>query len=166
MTLVARLFRLLVHHVVVARGPNRLALKSAKRANVGDQLPDLVVRESSPEGGHSVGPPFRNRRKDVLRLTAVYPIVVGERGTDASSTVRVAPGTVHLIEQALPLGHGVRVVVVRPLEFGMNYRRSGLQLTQDDGVLGRTLLLIAESPGLALTAHSRSGNEQRSRSDS
>src|SRR3954468_6110238 len=112
MTFVARLFGLLVHHVVVTRRANGLALQSAERAHVGDQLPDLVIGKPAAERRHSIRPSFDDRREDVLWSAPVDPFVVGEWRTYTTSAVRVTSRAVHLIEQTLAFGHGVGVVLV------------------------------------------------------
>src|SRR5256885_2558202 len=112
MSLVARLFRLPEHHMVVARGPNCFALQPAESTHIGDELPHLIVGDFSAEGRHAVGSALRYRCEDVLRITAVDPLVVSQRRPNSAAAMRVATGAVHLIEQYLAFGDGVGVVLV------------------------------------------------------
>src|SRR6478672_3396575 len=113
MTFVARLFGLLEHHVIVARRAHGFALQSPEGAHVRDELPHLVVGQPAPEGRHPARTSLYDRRENVLWRAAVNPLVIGERRTDAPAAVGMATRAVHLIEQPLPLGDGIGVVLVR-----------------------------------------------------
>src|SRR4051812_277924 len=103
MTLVARLFGFLVHHVIVARRPHGFALQSAEPTHISHEHPDLIVRNLAPERRHAVRPALHDRREDVLRIAAVDPLVVGQWRADPATAVRVTAGAIHLIEETLPL---------------------------------------------------------------
>src|SRR5689334_6109088 len=152
MTLVARLFGFLEHHVIVTCGANGLALQAAQRAHIGDELPHLIVGNLAAERGHPVRPTFDDCREDVLRIAAVDPLVVSEWRSDSTAPMGVAARAVHLIEQPLPFGNGVRVVLVRISDPGFHNGWPRLQRAHDDRVRsGRRRRSLSKPALLALT---------------
>ena len=50
--------------------------EAAKAANVGRNLPDLVIHDLATERRHPVRAAFNNRRENLLRIAAINPLVI------------------------------------------------------------------------------------------
>src|SRR3954466_2525958 len=134
MSLVARLFRLLEHHVVVTSSSDRLALKTPEGADIRGQLPHLVIGNPAFKRRHSTRTTLNDRGKDVLRVATIDPLVVGERRTDSAATMGVTSAAVHLVEEVLAFAHRVGVVLVRVTHAGLDEGRPRLELAHNDVV--------------------------------
>src|SRR5690242_19955690 len=155
----------LLHHVIVAAAACPLRVEGAERAHVAHQLPDLLVAELVLPCRHPVRPPIRDRREDLLRLTAVDPFFVHQWRTDAAAALKVAAGAVHLVVQRFAFRDSPRVVVVRCFDLRDDVHRSRLQLTDDEGRCRRCCRgrILGEAPILPLTCAEREKQERAER---
>src|SRR5690242_19422487 len=86
-------WRRLDHHVIIASGASALWSEATQRANVGDELPDLFVRQPILPRRHSVRPSCGDRGEDLIWRATVDPLVVHERRPHAAATIRVTVAT-------------------------------------------------------------------------
>src|SRR5688500_1395073 len=110
--LVETLLRLAAEDVIVARGRSILRRLPAQRAHEGYEPPHLIVRNPAAPRRHAVRSSLYDRREDLCRITSVDPLVIHQRRTHPAAAVTVAADTVELIEQHLPLGDCICVVLI------------------------------------------------------
>ena len=80
-----------------------LARLARQRADVGGELPDLVLGQLAAPRRHAVGAAFGDARRDLVDAAAVAPFVVHQRRAHAAAAVAVAADAVHLAEELLAL---------------------------------------------------------------
>src|ERR1051326_1223857 len=96
-------------------GCRSFRLEIVQRADICNQLPNLVFRDLSAPGGHPVRPPFHDRVEDIGGLTAVNPvalILLDKRRSDAPAAIRMTTGAVIPVIETLSFGNGVSVSFV------------------------------------------------------
>src|SRR5205807_1905835 len=107
-----RLLRLLDVHVIISTRSDVLRQLAAHAANKSCDLPDLEIRDLPAERRHAIRPPFYDRVVYVLRCSAIDPVRVHQRRTNASTAMRMAADAVVRPVQALAFRYGVRVAFV------------------------------------------------------
>src|SRR3954453_11922621 len=113
-------------HVVVAARRGVLRGVAAHRTHVGGDLPNLVVRDFSPERRHAVRPALADRMHDVLDRAAVNPDVVHERRPRSAAAVGVAADAVEPFVELLALAQVIGVFLeFLALAAGIDRRRAG-----------------------------------------
>src|SRR5438309_275483 len=103
-----------------------------QRADIRDELPDLIFGNLSAPGGHSIGAPLHNRVEDIFRRRAVSPLVLHQRRPDSASTIRVAAGAVIPTEQALPFRDREGIILI-----GIGYACRRLRSAGNESTLPR-----------------------------
>src|SRR6476661_6811102 len=98
---------------VGTRGGGGSRLKAIHGTNIGDNLPDLILRNAAAPGGHPVGSALYDCVEKICGFAAVNPVLLNQRRPDASAPVRMATGTIKPIEKPLSFGNIIGGCVVR-----------------------------------------------------
>ena len=101
-----------VAHFVGAARHRILARLAGQRADIGGELPDLVVGQLPAPRRHAVGAAFGDRRGDLVDAPAVAPLVVHQRRAHAAAAMGMAADAIHLRVEQLALGDRRGIVVV------------------------------------------------------
>ena len=86
--------------------------RARQAANVGGDLPDLIVRNFSTERRHPIRPPLHDRSKNLLRIAAVNPLVIHQRRPDPSAAVEMTADAIHRRVELLAFADRVRAIFV------------------------------------------------------
>src|SRR5207237_1077954 len=82
---------------------------STEAADVGHDLPDLIVGDLAAEGGHAVGPAIDDAVENNLRIAAMDPEFIHQGRPDSAAAVGVTSDTVECAVEALSFGDGVGI---------------------------------------------------------
>src|ERR1051325_4975352 len=97
--------------IAASRG-NILGKRAPQRAHICHELPSLHLGNPATKRRHPIRAALHHGCHDVLRLSAVDPLVIHQGRADASAAVRVATDAVVPLKQSLAFTYGVGALFI------------------------------------------------------